>query len=92
MIDPSPFAAPLQAAAQETPLWRLILDSIPLDASAIALYAILAGCGWLIWWANRRSRPGGHPPRDTDETSMSSATGEPPPTPGRGAPKGKRAA
>lgn len=92
MIVLSPFAAPLQAAAQETPLWRLILESIPIDPSAIALYVILAGCGWLIWWADRRSRAGGPPPRNADETSTSPATGEPPGTPEGGGSKGKRAA
>lgn len=90
MIALSPFAAPSQTAAQETPLWRLILDSIPLDPSAITLYAILAGCGWLIWWANRRSRAAGPPPHTDDKPS--SATGDPPGTPVRHGPGGKRAA
>ena len=74
--------AALSSAAQETPLWRLALENIPFDPSAIVLYAILGGSIWLIWWGHRHSgagRPRSNDPRPTErpETGEEEDVGEP---------------
>lgn len=72
--------AAVPSAAQETPLWRLILENIPFDPAAIVLYVIFGGSIWLVWWGHRHSGTRGPRPDDSRPAERGVDEGAEPPT------------